>query len=576
MKKRCDAWDVPLGDLVLPIGWTMERCRLEGRPVHLLVAGAGADPVSIPLRAKGMHEVRLGLYRSEGRLAVIRVKRSDDRFWRTVRPAHLINDPGGQVQDGLLGVFDLRGDELLVAPGEGAVGAGLAYVRLTSATAPKPLVRGHVGAVCDGHGILSGGVTTADDLRSVISPFADSSFSRICWGTTAGSLRALYLSREMEYFGEGQTDFFNAPNENCAHAMRRFVDQGVDPLRVVIEYAHEVGLELWASDRISHTYPLGAYCDNFSNTFHRKHYGERVANRDGTLRNTMSLAYPAFRDFKIRALVEQARYGIDGIYIDFLRFDPVVGFEAPIVDSFQAVYGKNPRNPAMSDTDAEWLAHKASFVTGFLRELRAALAPVERERGARIPIATQVFAVRNYSNGRFADASMHNGLDIQAWAREGLVDIVAPSTTRNYGNHCYDHIRALLSGSDCRLWACLGQHDDALFPTDYHWETYTSKDPDKRVMPIADLDAWRVARAAADAYHQDVEGVFLWEAGDVPSVLSRWEILRRLGDREWLMNLFGPPVGPFDGRLTLQYETPEVEESATERDDHGVSARGVD
>jgi aspartate aminotransferase-like enzyme len=45
----------------------------------------------------------------------------------------------------------------------------------------------------------------------------------------------------------------------------------------------------------------------------------------------------------------------------------------------------------------------------------------------------------------------------------------------------------------------LGQHDDSLFPTDFQWEMYTAKDPEKRVMPIADLDAWRVARAAADA-----------------------------------------------------------------------------
>jgi len=134
-----------------------------------------------------------------------------------------------------------------------------------------------------------------------------------------------------------------------------------------------------------------------------------------------------------------------------------------------------------------------------------------------------------------------NGLDIAAWAREGLVDIVAPSTDLWHRTISLDHLPLMLDGTDCELWGCLHQRAPECYPSHHDAD-------DDRLYLEAHVDPMIVLRSAADLYHQGAAGVFLWESGELPAVLPRWELLKDLGDRERLAVMFGPPVGPMDGR----------------------------
>ena len=118
-----------------------------------------------------------------------------------------------------------------------------------------------------------------------------------------------------------------------------------------------------------------------------------------------------------------AEKGIDGIYLNFQRFLPLIGFEEPTVNTFIKKYGMDPRKND-GDWVTPWLEHAASFVTQFLRELKDSLAKVNAKSGKKCPVAVQ-FPCRWHITRNNFDCYIE-GIDIFNWAKEGLVDIFAP------------------------------------------------------------------------------------------------------------------------------------------------------
>ena len=98
-----------------------------------------------------------------------------------------------------------------------------------------------------------------------------------------------------------------------------------------------------------------------------------------------------------------------------------MSYDPPLVESFQAKYGEDPRQ--LDDEDPRWLAHKAGALTQFHREVRQAMDEVAEERklGRRI----QVSAVTM----RDERENMLYGMDLKAWIDEGLVDTIIPYTS---------------------------------------------------------------------------------------------------------------------------------------------------
>lgn len=521
-----------LDDLPLPAGWVRRRYRVASEMVGVLQAEAPAETLNVPLCSSGWQEIHVGLFRPRGGQAALQVKLASERHWRSVQPMILCNDPGGALQDAVLGVLNLSTEEkLLIRPMSGRP-ACLAYVRCVPSAPPPPRVHHrNVGAIIDGADAMHQYcIEGPDDLAAVVHSFADSDFDRLCWGTAAGTFRALYFSEVTEYLGQGQTRFGRAFDEDGARVMANFARRGQDPLKVLIAASHAEGLQLWADHRICHAFPPGQFDDAIATRFYLDNQHMRVRDMDGTPNHqaALSLAYPEFRDWTVRFLTEQAKIGVDGIHIDFTRKDPIIGWEPAVYDSFKAKYGKDPKTWKGSRDGwlSDWLEHQSGFVTQLLRDLRRSLDLA----GRRIPVSVQI-----------PEDFRINALDVGAWAREGLVDIATVSDRLWCRDFALDPLRTLVTGTKCEAWGCIHQRHPACFPT--------TPGPG---LGEAWVDPWRVARLAADYYNQGADGIYLWEAGTAPAVLQRWNVIRNLGDRETLAKMFGHPIGPYDGRNAIE------------------------
>lgn len=532
-----------LAALSLPAGWERKTYTHKQSSVCILQAQEPADILSIPLKASGWQEIRLGIFRPHGADGGMQVKLSTEPCWRTVFPMIFFNHPGGALQDVVLGVFNLSTESCLLVRPLLSMHACIAYARCRPAQPTTTRThRKNVGAIIDGFMIMHQyGIEGPDDLEAVVHSFADSDIDRLCWGTAAGTFRALYFSEVTEYLGQGQTQFSRPVNEIAARTMANFAACGKDPLRVIIDRAHKDGLQLWADHRICHAFPPGAYADYFANPFMLENQDKRVLEFDGTphFQACISIAYPEFRDWTVRFLTEQAKMGVDGIHIDFTRKYPLVGWEPAVYDSFKKKYGKDPKTWKGSNKDwlGDWYDHLASFVTQLMRDLRQSIRAVEADLGRCIPISVQI-----PHSGRVPENEWrHSGLDFSSWAKEDLVDVVTPSDVLWYREISLDHYAALLDGTKCELWGCIHQRSPDCYPP--------KPGPG---LHEAWVDPWRISRGASDYYNQGASGVYLWEAGTLPTVLQRWEVLKNLGDREALRKEFGRPLGPYDGRHHLE------------------------
>ncbi len=114
-------------------------------------------------------------------------------------------------------------------------------------------------------------------------------------------------------------------------------------------------------------------------------------------------------------LTEVAAYPVDGLALLFNRQPPFVGYEAPVVASFQAATGFDAFG--VGADDEAWLRHRSRAATQLLQEIRAALPDQ--------PLTTWVFGTRAQN--------LAYGLDVETWIRTGLIDTVIPYSSEPKG-----------------------------------------------------------------------------------------------------------------------------------------------
>lgn len=206
----------------------------------------------------------------------------------------------------------------------------------------------------------------------------------------------------------------------------------------------------------------------------------------------------------------------------------------------------------------EWYQFRCDHLTRFLRRFRQQTDEIGRELGQRIAIAVQVSGDREILRGepfvaRSVSTNFMCGFDIAAWAKEGLVDVIAPSFRREHRPMFLDHICDDLGEHrrNIELAPSLGQHCNDVFPKGYDWSVYFTDlgAGRKDLVPFGDLDPWRILREANDAYQQGADSVDVWEMGGVPNRLARWNVLKHIGDREMLAREFGTRIGGLSGRV---------------------------
>ncbi|MDF1812448.1 MAG: HEAT repeat domain-containing protein [Verrucomicrobiales bacterium] len=144
----------------------------------------------------------------------------------------------------------------------------------------------------------------------------------------------------------------------------------------------------------------------------------------------IELAYPEARKALVDLVVRQAvNAGYDGLalltYVEnySLRFEEEFGYSDPVVEDFKRQYKLDLRTEPFrrGASREDWLRLRGSYVTAYLRELKAALEPHGIELGMVIdsndpsqPMSWNVPELTRTAGAQF--------MDINTWVREGLVD----------------------------------------------------------------------------------------------------------------------------------------------------------
>ncbi len=177
--------------------------------------------------------------------------------------------------------------------------------------------------------------------------------------------------------------------------------QGIDYLPLLINHAHDAGIDFFGSFRMNDTH-LKSHPDGpLASLFWKAHPEYRLWGETDALSYYdagYDFSFEEVRSRKLATIIEAAeKFDLDGIELDMSR------------------------TPYFFQPDEAWSNRK--LLTDFLRKVRAELQEIGQRRGRPIPVMLRtVFA---------EDRLRHGGMDLQAWIEEGLLDILVLTDLTN-------------------------------------------------------------------------------------------------------------------------------------------------
>ena len=217
-----------------------------------------------------------------------------------------------------------------------------------------------------------------------------SGFSNFTHHTKFGTV----LARQSAEFG------ILPSTRNIAQAL---IDQGADCLKLVVDYAHEHGMEAFWSMRMNDTHdvahrPEKAYLlyPPLKVEYPEWLVGDHVKRTPHGRWSSVDYARPEIRGLAFKFIEEVCRnYDVDGVELDFFR---------------HMCYFKSA---AMGGKASQ---EERDMMTGLMRRVRSMTEEVGRERARPILVAVRVADSVEFNRGI--------GLDIERWLEDGLVDIL--------------------------------------------------------------------------------------------------------------------------------------------------------
>jgi len=339
---------------------------------------------------------------------------------------------------------------------------------------------------------------TEAEIRRELEPLRDTDFSRIYWETASGD-RTRYPSKIGRMStNEWVEDPYRVCDRLADESWREFARKGIDPLRVAVDYAHKIGLEFHASYRTAGFHFPVLEEEWTTGGLYDQHPEWRGRDRQGRPTPRLSYAYPEVRRFVISLLKESAEYPIDGVCILYNRRPPLLDYEPPLVEVFRQKFGKDPRR--LEERDPRWLAYRASYLTQFMREVRAAMDDVARKQGRKKhPEVSAIVMSSEAENLYFA-------MDVETWVREGLIDTLIPYTSvKRLDPADAKFFLKITQGTQCKM-------ELNLMPRQLSPEEYRARDH--------------------RLYNAGVENLFLRDTNGRSNFSRSWTVLRRLGHRD--------------------------------------------
>jgi len=169
-----------------------------------------------------------------------------------------------------------------------------------------------------------------------------------------------------------------------------------------------------------HPYIIVGYKNDPNSDVVKNHPEWMVVRMDGEKTTNLNLANAEVRDFVVRLSAPFLDHDIDGLHLDYIRFDLHQNFsyDSLTCEIFKNEYGTSPLDLDKDTGDplwCEWLDWNAGKVTQLVRDLREMI----KRSGRDIPLSAAVFP-----DARAAKYEI--GQEWELWVKEGLLDIVCP------------------------------------------------------------------------------------------------------------------------------------------------------
>jgi hypothetical protein len=289
-------------------------------------------------------------------------------------------------------------------------------------TARKPISDWKVLFNDDGSNQLHGAVwpLTREELEFRVDFLVDHGIDAFAWCTCLPDL-CRYDTKVGECLTSPQRlRMSNHPRRwFAADNLRRLIESGDEPLKVLVERCHQHGIPFAATIRMNDAHHSSYEFAYVASKFFLEHRDWLIRDESGTPTGGMDYAIPEVRAHRSAILREQAEnYEIDGLELDFMRWPPF----------FQ---------PQRS-------LENTPVLTRYVREIREMLDDAAAKRGCkRLFLGLRVPAT--------LEECRDNALDISSLTK--LVDYVCPSDfIRPDYNIPVEAFRKLTHGTKCRVF----------------------------------------------------------------------------------------------------------------------------
>ncbi len=150
-----------------------------------------------------------------------------------------------------------------------------------------------------------------------------------------------------------------------------------------------------------------------------------IRGKKGEIYTNLNLANPEVREYLKRQIIEALKYDIDGIHLDYVRFQVNQGFsyDKATCEAFKKEFGESPldvHQDCGSMIWCEWIKWNANHVTTLVRGIKEIID----KSGKDVVLGVDVFPDTE-------TAKVLIGQDWELWAKEGLVDIICPMQYTN-------------------------------------------------------------------------------------------------------------------------------------------------
>ena len=267
---------------------------------------------------------------------------------------------------------------------------------------------------------------THEQVTAPIDAAAGTGVDTFVWGFGVGPT-VFHDSKVADIFASHLEVIGDVASWRAYENSMSLIRDGEDALTVMIDRAHEVGMDFIGSLRLTHSSNPNDK-DNAHNWRFKIEHPEWVlkGTDDPERKNSFNWVHPEVRAERF-AIAEETivRYDVDGIELD-LSFSPFY-FEADEV------------------------TNNLHVVTEFIRDLRAVAQRSNRKGKGPAAIGARILPTLS--------ANLEAGFDVETWISEGLLDFVVPNV---YGHipidpdFPFEWVTDLASGTNCEVYPAMG------------------------------------------------------------------------------------------------------------------------